>query len=1111
MPQVEQVKYISASAGKQKKEAWEERLSQIINEATKERRENAGFIKLRDMKRRIYYYHHDLRAIFGDLSQWSVLIQKKRSYLEQYLTIMNQSATDLKIGNLPAGVLSNREYQLFRGREYAAVAQRLGWIDLTQVPFMTVEPLTVYGEGNEVSILPIFRCKMSWNIGEGLSFEKMIVRLISRGFLPEVGSEVSSLASGEAEDRKFMENVREYDTVGSAGDRENVSLKIPNEEELEKIRKYFCEKPHRRADLPSYDYSIFQASKGSWDLYPFAGLKKEELTSQNAPWYQVEGFFARDPHEDVAPDSTLVAIDFGTRSTTVAIFDGRGGNITVIPIGKSADAQETFENPTILKFCDIQKFMEAYGKEKFQPDTEFKDLMVSYQALDDFERVETNHKKNMLQYLNQLKQWANSPQKALVIQDERDIVLNLDASSLKDGGDSLNPIEVYAYYIGLNINNMHQGKIYLKYLLSYSATYLEESCQYIRSAFEKGIKKSLPPEIGQDDELMKRFEVRLWQDEATAYAVCALSQYLTQDYIRAGKGSGTGELWEELEKGDIFYGIYDFGGGTLDFSFGIMEQAEQAVYHKLGYGGGSHLGCENILEELAFRIFYDDANRERLIKMSVRCNKPMFYGMREDEGRLVGTSNAARFNSCNLISVLRRYWMDRNESSDLMSDSENPYADMLQLQGENGEFYETKLGGRENDGWDEIETVFILRAEPEEIEKFFREKVAEGVKLFVDFYRDIIQGDERLQKKKIFVFLAGNASRAKRVRECFEKYLREQGLADRFCINDPLPTDWDREQKKKDAGKSIPTAKSGVVYGLLMARPGAELITVTDEMPRLHFHYYIGQKKINYMDLAKGDFQLLARPDQIPRPNMPFRNLRKVTKARFELLYTDDKSYGLGSASRPITDSVHIATIHVPDEYVGCWLYGRACSDISDAVVLGVSRKNEEFKSQLDEIIGTYCFADDSFCPAEPRNADGKKEQQEEKIEEAKSFQDEESVWQQEAAVTDEDDPGYFLDDPEVDVYDSQKQWLCSFRLSEIPRQTDRIEIGSTSADAVEFITKKWGREIKRFRLKLSDSKEKNELLLFWYEKGNYLALVVDEGEKTYKVDFEEGTCEEIR
>ncbi len=156
-------------------------------------------------------------------------------------------------------------------------------------------------------------------------------------------------------------------------------------------------------------------------------------------------------------------------------------------------------------------------------------------------------------FFSKLKQWAGADEK----QNFRDLVEDFSLESFAHCTD-FNPIEIYAYYIGCCINNMHNG-VFLKYFLSYPIKYEKHQAEKIRESFEKGLKKSLPRHVLDDEKTAKNFKVELRASEPCAYAISTLKSY---GFDKAAK----------LDK-PIYYGVFDFGGGTTDFDFGKWEKA----------------------------------------------------------------------------------------------------------------------------------------------------------------------------------------------------------------------------------------------------------------------------------------------------------------------------------------------------------------------------------------------------------------------------------------------------------------------------------------------------------------------------------------------------------
>ncbi|GAA9448476.1 hypothetical protein UBN105_08510 [Helicobacter pylori] len=120
--------------------------------------------------------------------------------------------------------------------------------------------------------------------------------------------------------------------------------------------------------LKSYSQSqLLDLDGGLWDL-EVPSLSKESVTFRfdNLPKNpddpsKEENFYARSSLKDLNKQG-VVAIDFGTKSTTAAYMDNNG-EYRLLSIGGDVDADslEKFENPTIVEFRDKEKFLKDYN------------------------------------------------------------------------------------------------------------------------------------------------------------------------------------------------------------------------------------------------------------------------------------------------------------------------------------------------------------------------------------------------------------------------------------------------------------------------------------------------------------------------------------------------------------------------------------------------------------------------------------------------------------------------------------------------------------------------------------------------------------------------------
>jgi len=899
----------------------------------------------------------------------------------------------MRVFTLPAGLLREDEYQRLKSGVPEACRGLEALPAAVVAPPASGERCLFHGRGETFYGIPVFRCSGDMDYGPPGNTRELLVYLIGKGFVPEL-EPVNNMPPQELlRCLRGPEPSAPLQLLRAGPDSEAEEEK----ERWQRILQFYNEAGLRAAHLEPYPPRQLQAD-GSWDLYPFAGLDRDSLRPEDGPWCEVSApLYARDPRGDLATDAQYVAIDFGTTRTLAAIY--QNGVITTIPVGGGTGPRKAF-NPTILKFADIKGFLEAYERKPFRPDTLFDQVSASHIAQNDFESAmntplspagQDGHEQkppaaggHMFQYLNHLKQWVNTPEHTLCLRDAfgQDIKLGqeMDAESL-----TVDPIELYAYYIGLAINDMRWKTVYRRYLLSYPATYSVYSREWIRSCFEKGLRKALPKEVGESVKL----DVRLWRDEATSYAICALDRFLRE-------GQPQEEKLRELRQG-LFYGIYDFGGGTLDFSFGVMrvdERTGNRTFKVLRCGGSPVLGCENILDELAFLIFSQNAEnfarqaQGKNAVIDIKCAIPIGSDPRQYiNAPIASDSEAARYNTCNLTAFLRRKWIKMGEApfpqDEAAGAQDRPAGSAKQPSMEEEQSYPLRLLGESGARYEWIENSvdqgsIQMNITEDMIRNFFEKKVTEGIQLFLNWWRAVCadESGKPYSAQTCHIFLAGSASQSSLVQKLFQQEIQELKLSDgesaraAFQCHPPLPTEQDRMAQKGNASLDIPTSKSGVVYGLLMSRPGASGIVVEQKTGQVDFHYHIGCWKYDVYHGGQETFRLLLNKTDIPRyESKRFRRLCEVEQPAFELLYTFDDSFAMTSQPRELNSTVHVLSVQIPEgcAWTGQHLYIRAMPSSDTLVQTAISALDQEELPEDDQlnVIGLCDFAHGVFTPCE--------------------------------------------------------------------------------------------------------------------------------------------------
>ena len=589
----------------------------------------------------------------------------------------------------------------------------------------------------------------------------------------------------------------------------NFELKIENNEYISAIfqdkiwlknvnfKEFLSNIDKVRANIDSYDWSIIcDPNGGHWELY------EDNLEDYLKNYVHMEGekVYPRDPRLDIKKGG-IVGIDFGTKSTVVVFQDDK--NIT-LPMRISGNIlnegikDSDYENPTVIEFKNIESFMTSYNEREGRPFTNWEDITVSHTA---FNNIKTSY----YSIVSELKQWAGSKKEKLLIKDQQGIEKLLNPY-LELNEEDIDPIEIYAYYIGNYINNMRNG-VYLEYFLSFPVTYEKEIRERILASFTRGIKKSLPKIILEDEKVMKKFKVKHGANEPAAYAVCALQEY--------------GFEPEDDEK--IYYGVFDFGGGTLDFDFGIFRESEDNRYdydlEHFGAGGDRYLGGENILKELAYETFKE--NLSTLREEGITFSRPEWCDRFMGDETLVDSNGNSKLNTQNLIDRLRVIW----EKSGNLKDKEN-----VNQFNKNREYISIQLN-----------------IDEEKLNKIIYSKIEGGVKNFFIAMEKAFKNDEY---DKVYVLLAGNSCKHPFVKEIFEKYIQEKninieilpalGTEEAYLKLEEFGIKVDREDRTR------PTGKTGVAYGLLESTADSSIRIINRDEERnneINFKYYVGNEK----------------------------------------------------------------------------------------------------------------------------------------------------------------------------------------------------------------------------------------------------------------------------
>ncbi|MBF0152780.1 MAG: hypothetical protein HQL64_03445 [Magnetococcales bacterium] len=700
----------------------------------------------------------------------------------------------------------------------------------------------------------------------------------------------------------------------------------PSPPSLQALQQHLLEGDYLRARLPVLEPStLYDMGKGLWELYhprqPSVG-KWSEVTLET-PWE------ARNPELDLREG--VVAIDFGTSSTVVACREH--GKTRLLRVGMMdffrKPTPEDYQNPTVLAFIHLPNLLKVWNSEAYRPLTRWEDFHFSHAALSQLRANEADQ-RIVASILTGFKQWplTASTDQPLRITDqatETEIVLSPKGSPMPVAGepvtvaeeDPFDPIELYAYYLGLFINHRSNG-LFLDYFMTFPITYPRAARQKILAAFARGLQRSLPLSLLASPKLT-RFRVREEASEPAAYAACALE-----------------ELGIDPTSEGAAYAVFDFGGGSTDFDFGVYRlptpdeehQGYERVIKHFGASGDMYLGGENLIANLVYLTFLDNLEvcREHHIPFSLPPEAEIFPGHEP----FLDHSHVARTNTALMMAKVRPLWEDfqwqvedeqtadpqtdqvrRRRLSDTIGDLLNqaiidtdfrvdPATDCFQGGGATFSV-EVELLNRDRD---RVQVPLLVNRN--RLNHFLVQRVGKGIERFFMAMTQAF-ANRGVQPQEVHILQAGNSSRSLLVQALFATILQERmykwepplcGINKnatldkvrqsipfaRFIVHRPPQGDPDNPYS--------PTAKTGVAIGLLKLIPGETLLAIGPDaenpVGEAPFRYFVGR-------LKGGMFQAVLKQNA---PYQVWHELGVPTRGAFVMVLTTSPQAGFGTLRR---------------------------------------------------------------------------------------------------------------------------------------------------------------------------------------------------------------------
>lgn len=592
--------------------------------------------------------------------------------------------------------------------------------------------------------------------------------------------------------------------------------------------EFFMIADNIRANLPYLKKdTLFSSISGIYDLVP-----SEPPSDPDDPYVQVqldqECSFS-DPWRFVK-ENEEVAIDFGTSSTVVAFCDDRGREqLLKLNSFELSDCGNVnpYENPTVLQFNDIKTFSNAWFGQKYRPMTRWKDVYSSYDG-------KAQLKDYASSGLSNIKTWACKRHSSVPVILEDTVsrttveLLPLPVEVVEKDSElgnwkerMLDPIEIYGYHLGLCLNTqtLRNGSIYLRYNLTFPVKFDNETKERIRQGLRRGLLRSLPASLVYSEKWKDAdFQVIQSVSEPVALVASVMPQLGLDDFDKCSYYA---------------FAVFDFGGGTTDFSAGFYREATEEEEDEYGTekiikivktSGDAGLGGERIIDLLYYQVL--KRNAAVLQKEGIAFTLPDGFSQFPESERLWGNGSCAHGNTSTLRENLRSVWEEQEDS--VKEKITDPGALSVQFQKDSS-----------------ADSVPInIDVDVEELRKCIENRIREAVIQFIHFFSQAFyQYRTREDFDELHIIFTGNSSRSSFLRKVFDEEIekvRKQigGNVGETTPGNIIPHFELAESSFRD---SKVTLKTCVALGLLKILRGNiypdDNSQSGDETP---FNYYVG-------------------------------------------------------------------------------------------------------------------------------------------------------------------------------------------------------------------------------------------------------------------------------
>lgn len=356
----------------------------------------------------------------------------------------------------------------------------------------------------------------------------------------------------------------------------------------------------------------------------------------------------RDPKLDVLQE--WVGIDVGAASTVVATR-GEKSQAEFVRIGEHGTVQISadYESASEIAFDNLGRTVKAWRDRVIMPLTRWGDVLVGQAARAARLKPGSDQHRQVAATVTNVPLLRERTEKQIPYKfrglgdaDTNEPLKKPAPPIIDEEGigshDPFDPVELYAYYIGLTVNHRLRG-IHLKYAVTMPTGWSPERRQSVLVAIRRGIFRSLPAGMIEYHDL-ERLQVVDIGPATIPFSVHAFRTFNIQP-----------------KTDQIVFATIDAGASETGLLFGILRQAKgeeradgvDRMVEYLEPQSVPWFGGERILHRLAYRVW--KANAGSMNAMRIPFERPAEEP--EDASELLAPSPEARANVTLLKDLLR--------------------------------------------------------------------------------------------------------------------------------------------------------------------------------------------------------------------------------------------------------------------------------------------------------------------------------------------------------------------------------------------------------------------------------------------------------------------------